>query len=207
MDLKNKYDGSDFANKNAYQWEFGASSYPSRPLWWLNTLAKQVLSTSLQRIFLLGLVFFFFGKLKTFSKKKEKKSKMLIFLLWTLVSSQPHVLHQVKITNTAAHCQLAHVYENASLFLDAQNHSTDAFVCNPDYAFGLYLLPNASFNMIYSVACRKWNCTQYPNPCARVVFLISAMGPAWPVVKIIEYSGGMGDVTLDENTIMLYVNV
>lgn len=140
--------------------------------------------------------------------------RMNLMLWLTIISSsaatipqQAHVWHEVNMTtNFAAHCQVEHIYENRSLFYDEHNQSIETFVSNPYFGFGLYLLPDASFNMIYSVACFNISCAQYPMPCARVLFLISASGPAIPVVKIIRYWKGDGDVVfLSNNTIVLYV--
>jgi hypothetical protein len=133
-----------------------------------------------------------------------------IFSVLQVVLAQ-HVWN-VFSANQQASCQLSNVYEESAIFVDVQNNSLSGFVTNDDYfKFGLILSPNATFNMIYSLACAPTNCFVkrfyiLASPCPRTVFVIGASGPASPTVDILDYDLAIGSWQISNNQILLQIS-
>jgi hypothetical protein len=113
-----------------------------------------------------------------------------LFLLVSLAISQ-HIWNLVQ-TNEPSYCQLAQTLDYDFYFVDSSNTSITNFqTINNTFRFGLLLEQNATFNMIYSLACKQTTCFIQP-PCPRIVFLIGANGPALPIIYSKGYSGAVG---------------
>jgi hypothetical protein len=114
--------------------------------------------------------------------------------------------------NQQASCQLSNVYEESASFVDVQNNSLTGFVTNDDYfKFGLILSPNATFNMIYALACAPTNCFVkrfyiHASTCPRTVFIIGASGPASPIIDILNYDLAVGAWQISNNQILLQIS-
>lgn len=113
-----------------------------------------------------------------------------------------HVWHVLNV-NTQTRCEINHVYENNSYFVDDKNETVTNFTTNTNYKFGLILNPLADFNMIYSLSCMNINCKQ--SPCPRCVFILSADAPASPNITIINYQQSYGNWSVNNNVILLTV--
>jgi hypothetical protein len=124
-----------------------------------------------------------------------------LFLLAYVVSAQ-HVWHVVNVSDTVW-CELAHVFEPQSDFVDCNNKSITNFSVADTFKFGLVLSHVADFNMIYSLTCMKQDCPR--SPCSRVTFIISATGPAYPVINLLTFQNATGMWTLSGDVVQFFV--
>ncbi len=146
---------------------------------------------------------FFFGKHLYRKKDKDIPMKMF-FLLFAAVAAQ-HAWHFFNTTNPA-NCQLANVLENSATFVDAFDNVISQFQTTDSFVFAINLNPNATFNMIYSLACFESACKL--RPCSRCVFELSALAPQHPVVHISNYGSAIGSWQFigNQTIILLTIN-
>ncbi len=123
----------------------------------------------------------------------------MIALLFALsIFGIPHVKHEIN-TNLWSRCQVSNTFEKSTLFTDLQNQTVEIFDVDNFFSFNMYLLSNATFNMIYSLSCLNVSCPWVSLPCARSVFQISANGPAMPNIFIQNYDGANSSFQIIDN--------
>ncbi len=126
---------------------------------------------------------------------------MLLLCFLVSVSAQ-HAWHVVNVSDTSK-CELAHVFEAQSEFVDCNNKSVSNFSVADTFKFGLFLQESADFNMIYSLTCMK-QCVL--SPCPRFSFVISAAGPTYPVVvNMLSFQNATGTWMWTGNVVQLFV--
>ena len=96
-----------------------------------------------------------------------------------------HIWHSITSEKPVA-CSLSNIYEQSASFVNNASSPISQILVDKNCTFGVYLAQNATFNMIYGVACKLSSCVSL-EPCPRCVFHISATGPNNPHIAITDY--------------------
>ena len=118
--------------------------------------------------------------------------KLLFFYVVVAMTSAQHVWNIVTSTNQLeTQCELASVFETSFSFVDKFGNPIRNFSVTSSVTFGLVLQPDATFNLLYSIACMVIS-SCVSAPCPRTVFIVGAEGPGNPIVDIIVYRNSSG---------------
>ena len=126
-----------------------------------------------------------------------------LFCCVSLVSQ--HVWNVVSC-NSAVQCQLSHTFENGFSFVDTEGNEITGFIANKTYQFGLVLTPNATFEMLYTIACKQLDCNFPKGPCSRSVFIVSANGPGLPNVTTVNYQNATGSWNVNKSYLQFNIH-
>ncbi len=115
----------------------------------------------------------------------------LLLFAHTSAFAQVHTWHNVS-ANSSAFCQLAPVLDQDFGFVDQNKLLITNFslAALQNYTYGLKIGEKTSFDLLYTLACRKADGSQQNTP--RVVFVVGAKGPAQPDISTLNYNGAVG---------------